>query len=465
MESLKDKFSGIHPERLVRIIRDSSNTENSINTRNTTRKNKDDVVYRGKKVYSKKSHTNVASETNTTDTKKSKPTKTDKKSKNTTNKTKKSKESNYTTNSEQKGENEQKVENEQKGDNEQKGENEQKGDNEQNNIIEMNSKKLSELLFKKKFVSNETQDESKRHEDSDDKSQESEKKKIKVKQEINNMVLTIDVGLKNLAMCIMDSHYNIHLWDVYNMLDAEQYSYSCGTRQKDGKMCEKKCQFKFPKEIKNKIVNETVDENTSEIIKKVDISTEIVYTCKRHFPKDMPNQKKYFIKEKKVGDYLLQDITERIMKGIQDIYDKHVDLFIKVTNICIELQPKVNQRMKFTSHIIYAKFVDLYKNRDGEIPVRFIRASQNLQAYRGPPVECKLKTPYAKRKYLSVAYTKWYLEHDLLNNDFNKSRNYIEFLLSHPKKDDLCDVSNANINVHKGLKKKQKQNKNGSEIK
>ena len=82
----------------------------------------------------------------------------------------------------------------------------------------MNSKKLSELLFKKKFVSNETQDESKRHEDSDDKSQESEKKKIKVKQEINNMVLTIDVGLKNLAMCIMDSHYNIHLWDVYNIL-------------------------------------------------------------------------------------------------------------------------------------------------------------------------------------------------------------------------------------------------------
>jgi hypothetical protein len=121
--------------------------------------------------------------------------------------------------------------------------------------------------------------------------------------------------------------------------------------------------------------------------------------------------------------------------------------------------------MKFTSHIIYAKFVDLYKDCNGEIPIRFIRASQNLQAYRGPPVECKLKTPYAKRKYLSVAYTKWYLQHDLLNTEFNKSKNYLEFLLSHPKKDDLCDVSNANINVHKGLKKKQKQNKNGSEIK
>lgn len=302
---------------------------------------------------------------------------------------------------------------------------------------------------------------------SENDNQDEDGDEIQQKPDNNRLVLTIDVGLKNLAMCIMDSEYNLHLWDVYNMLDDEQYSYSCKTRQKDGKMCEKKCQFKFPKEVKNKIVDQIVDENTGEVVKKTDynISTEIAYTCKRHFPKDMPNQKKYFIKEKKVGDYLLQDIAERIMKGIQEIYDKHIDLFTKVTNICIELQPKVNQRMKFTSHIIYAKFVDLYKNRDGEIPIRFIRASQNLQAYRGPPVECKLKTPYAKRKYLSVAYTKWYLEHDLLNNDFNKSKNYIEFLLSHPKKDDLCDVSNANINVHKGLKKKQKINKNGSEIK
>jgi hypothetical protein len=294
----------------------------------------------------------------------------------------------------------------------------------------------------------------------------SDKSKIKV----NNMVLTIDVGLKNLAMCIMDSEYNIHLWDVYNLLDDEQYSYSCEIRQKDGKMCEKKCQFKIPKELKKKV--NTLDINTSDNTNGEHDGSDskaaeqmFMYYCKRHYPKDIPNQKKYFIKDKKVGDFLLQDIAERIMKGINDIYNKHLDLFNSVTNVCIELQPKVNQRMKFTSHIIYAKFVDLYKDRNGAIPVRFIRASQNLQAYRGPPVECKLKTPYSRRKYLSVAYTKWYLEHDLLCNEFNKSRNYSEFLLSHPKKDDLCDVSNANINVHKGLKKKQKINKNGSEIK
>ena len=285
------------------------------------------------------------------------------------------------------------------------------------------------------------------------------KNKIETTNKNSNIVLTIDVGLKNLAMCMMDSQYNIYLWDVYNVLDDEQYSYSCEIRQKDGKMCAKKCQFKIPKELKNKSIlqSNNIDEKEN--------TTEFFYSCKRHFPKEIPNQKKYFIKDKKVGDFLLQDIAERIMKGIHDIYNKNIDLFTRVTNICIELQPKVNQRMKFTSHIIYAKFVDLYKDYNVEVPIRFIRASQNLQAYRGPPVECKLKTPYSRRKYLSVAYTKWYLEHDLLHNEFNKSKNYLQFLLSHPKKDDLCDVSNANINVHKGLNKKQKINKNGSEIK
>lgn len=303
---------------------------------------------------------------------------------------------------------------------------------------------------------------------SENDNQDEDGDEIQQKPDNNRLVLTIDVGLKNLAMCIMDSEYNLHLWDVYNMLDDEQYSYSCKTRQKDGKMCEKKCQFKFPCEVKKQVLSgECIDDITGERKNMYTniTTTEIVHCCKRHCPKEILTQKKYFIREKKVGDFLLQDIAERIMKGINEIYNKHIQLFSKLTNICIELQPKVNQRMKFTSHIIYAKFVDLYKDRDGEIPIRFIRASQNLQAYRGPPVECKLKTPYAKRKYLSVAYTKWYLEHDLLNTEFNKSKNYLEFLLSHPKKDDLCDVSNANINVHKGLKKKQKQNKNGSEIK
>jgi len=258
----------------------------------------------------------------------------------------------------------------------------------------------------------------------------------------NNVVLTVDVGLKNLALCVMDSKYNLHLWDVYNMFENEEYNHTCNSIKKDGEICNKKCQYKF-----NEIGNV---EN-------------VIYSCKKHVPKEIVLEKKHFIKEKKVGDYLLQDITQRIMNKIREIYNNNPQTMTSITNICIELQPRVNQRMKFTSHIIYATFVDLYK--DTNVTIRFIRASQNLQAYNGPKVECNLKSPYAKRKFLSVVYTKWYLEHGLLNTEFNINNNWLNILAGHSKKDDLCDVINANINVHKGLTKNQFKNKNNSEIK
>ena len=268
----------------------------------------------------------------------------------------------------------------------------------------------------------------------------------------SKVVLTIDVGLKNLAMCIMDNQYRIHLWDVYNILENEEneQKYKCnGIIKSTNKPCHYKCQYYFPK---------LEQENLN--------STEWVSSCKTHFPKSMKElEKKYIIKQKKVKDYLLQTVAEKIMKSIDTIYNTKKELFDTLTHICIELQPKVNQRMKFTSHIIYAKFVDLYKHYQPIVPIRFIRASQNLQAYKGPFIECKLKSPYAKRKYLSVAYVKWYLESSILNNEFNNHQKLLDKLLTHSKKDDLCDVVNSNLNVHNGLSQKQKRNKNGSEIK
>jgi hypothetical protein len=264
------------------------------------------------------------------------------------------------------------------------------------------------------------------------------KQKINEKPWVNNVVLTIDVGIKNLAMCVIDSHYNIHLWDVYNILEENDDSKTCEISKKDGEVCGKKSQYKY-----------TTDK--------------LYYCCKKHFPKNIKIEKHHIIKNKKVNEYLLQYITQRILKNVREIFETNKDVFTKITNICIELQPKVNQRMKFISHVLYATFVDLYQNTD--IPIRFIRASQNLQAYNGPPVECKLKTPYSRRKFLSIAYTKWYLESGILKTTFNQDKNWLNMLMSHSKKDDLCDVINSNMNVHKGLTNKQKRNKNNSEIK
>jgi hypothetical protein len=259
------------------------------------------------------------------------------------------------------------------------------------------------------------------------------------------MILTIDVGLRNLAMCIMSaddkqdiSTYKIHLWDTYNTLDSDDYT--CESLQKNGNVCGKKCGFKY---LSN---------------------GQQTHCCKTHFPKELMNgkqiDKKHIFKKKMVNDYLLQDIAKIVLTRLQSIYDTNVEIFSLVTHVLIELQPKVNQKMKFTSHILYGKLVELYYNSNTTI--RFVRASQKLKAYTGPDIECILKGSYAKRKWLGIQYTKWFLE-----NKFNKSECglWLNSLETSGKKDDMCDVMLMAINGHYGIPKKQMTNKKGKCIK
>lgn len=69
--------------------------------------------------------------------------------------------------------------------------------------------------------------------------------------------------------------------------------------------------------------------------------------------------KKYIFKKKAVNDYLLQDIATIVLKRVQYIYDSNKVLFDSVTQVLIELQPKVNQKMKFTSLLFQLKYLYL----------------------------------------------------------------------------------------------------------
>lgn len=257
------------------------------------------------------------------------------------------------------------------------------------------------------------------------------------------MILSIDIGLRNLAMCIMDATdktkldtYSIHLWDVYNTLDND--TYLCGAIQKNGKICNKKCSFKYV---------ETESESA-------------IFTCKKHFPKEIPIQKKNHFKPKSVDSYLLQDIAKIVLEKIQDIYNENLDLFKSLTAVVIELQPKINQKMKFVSHIIYGKLVELLKNQ--ETTIRFVRASQKLRAYTGPVITCKLKGKYAQRKWLSVEYTRWFLENAF---SLEQKEKWISCLNVKSKLDDVCDTFLMSLNAIHGIPKKQKYQKNGKCIK
>jgi len=244
------------------------------------------------------------------------------------------------------------------------------------------------------------------------------------------ITLCIDPGMRNLSFCILNSDYEILLWDVYNVLDCDDFH--CESTFKNGKICNRKCTMKYENE------------------------NEMIYCCKTHFPKDKIKSKNNDFKKKSIDDYLLQDIAYTFIKRLQEIYDNN-PVLKTITNILIELQPKCNPKSLFVSHIMYGKFIELYGDK---IPIKFVRASQKLKAYTGPPIECKLKGKYAQRKWLSIQYAKWFLENKFTKEQQDK---WISTLIG--KQDDRCDTLLMAINSISGIPKKQITNKNGKCIK
>lgn len=251
------------------------------------------------------------------------------------------------------------------------------------------------------------------------------------------MIATIDVGLKNLAICVMNCDnkkdfktYNIPLWEVFNLLDDTQHT--CESIMKNGKICGKKCLYKYKCKSQDM---ECIDKE----VNNKEVNNKEVFTCKTHFPKDIKINNSNKFKPKKVQDYLLQEIAEVVIVKLNQILIDYDDLFQNLKKILIELQPKINNKMKFVSHIIYSKFVEYYMGRPTMI--RFVRASQKLKAYKGPVVECKLKSSYSKRKFLSIEYTKWFLIEKFCNTIA-----YDKFM-ENSKKDDLGDVFLMAINA------------------
>lgn len=231
------------------------------------------------------------------------------------------------------------------------------------------------------------------------------------------MIATIDVGIKHLAICIMNtqnphdfSQYKIELWDVFNLLGHDQHF--CQSLTKKGTLCNKKCTVKY--------INKDLE----------------IFCCKTHFPKTLSLTSKNKYKPKNVNDYLLQEIAEIVFVKLSNIFTQYPEIFSNLSKVLIELQPKINNKMKLVSHLIYGKFIEYFLTQQKNVPVRFVRAANKLKAYTGPPIECSLKGAYEQRKFYAIQYTKWFLETKfnplecdkwlpLLNNSADKSDTFL----------------------------------------
>lgn len=205
-------------------------------------------------------------------------------------------------------------------------------------------------------------------------------------------VISFDVGIINLAYCILNSKYRVYSWNIINLADGDS-RLTCGRMTAGGKRCGKKAHY--------------IDAGSAGV-------------CRMHGDSTMRR------------NITVETATETELK--ESLF-RQLDanpMFLQISQVLIEHQPiKAREKIKGIGHAIF----DYYVMRgiiDGgsSIDIKFIDAKNKLTIYDGPVIDCGLKTQYSRNKWYSIRYCAWAVRHD---------PRLVHFLETFKKKDDLAD--------------------------
>ena len=255
-------------------------------------------------------------------------------------------------------------------------------------------------------------------------------------------ILSIDVGMKNLAICLFtitdNIEYKIKCWDVLNL--CEEQNFVCGEKNKKCQPCNKNAKFfkndKYyckihAKKKEYKVPPQELNPNKfkkikvvklRELAKKYDI--EFDKKCKKD---DLIEKigtyvdENYFdhISNKKTKDFNLVQYGRNLKKQMEKIFKD-----VQIDGVIVENQiGPLAMRMKTLQGMIMQHFIE--KN----VPlVEEVSASNKLKEFLG-----NKKTTYSERKKASVEITR------KLITDNNLLLEWLEIFNKHKKKDDLAD--------------------------
>ena len=266
------------------------------------------------------------------------------------------------------------------------------------------------------------------------------------------MLLSIDVGLINLAFCIIDKK-------------TSEYSKVCKNKGKSpakkhddsGQLVGSDYHVAFWQLLDVTAPATTsilplIPAKCSHVIKKRECKLKVRYVdkdslhwCVRHCDDVEKCSDMTLMQRKKIRDTRLQDIVWQFVASLRVFLYNNKETFSHVTRIVIEQQPSNFMKMLAVNHALFAELVAHYQNT---IPIDFVSAYHKLDVYDGPLVECTLKTGYARNKFLSKAYTRWFLD-----NGINLLPGMRETFLSHKKQDDLADSFLQGLVFASGFKK------------
>ncbi len=228
-------------------------------------------------------------------------------------------------------------------------------------------------------------------------------------------IASFDVGIRNLAFCIMDydpsrqdgAQYVLHsMMDLDILQDNLPDAPKCAAVIKSGKNKGNTCGNKAT----------IIDDGG-------------VYYCSRH---KSSTSKFKAVKKSKVHtkNVSIQQLCVSLIVSL-----KRYPMLLTVDAVLIETQPKfASARIKSVSFMLYSYFIidGLMNDRCPIQKVQFISARNKLKVYTGPPIYIpNCRTRYDMRKKLSVAYTKYMIR----NNP-----EYVNIFESFKKKDDVADA-------------------------
>lgn len=219
------------------------------------------------------------------------------------------------------------------------------------------------------------------------------------------IILSIDIGVKNLALIHIDinttsQEYNILSWKLLNLSDPEAPPPLCEGFRKNGCVCGAKASF-YSK-----------------------IKTEKHFYCKTH-SKDVETTIKPIPKRKaKKPD--VNDICSRLI----DQLDQNPDL-LKCDTILIENQPSLmNPMIKSVQMMVFTYFHMRYFGKSERPQINLVHANQKNKVFKNDPdPDPPIKSKYTRTKRKGVIACRRMI-----------GGTDLEYFDGHNKKDDLSDA-------------------------
>ena len=297
-------------------------------------------------------------------------------------------------------------------------------------------------------------------------------------------IISWDIGINNLAYCIMDiESKKILKWNIIDILESiRQIEYICEGILKSGSKCSNIASlYKIDNSNKKYYCGMHCKKDGIKICATTLCSSfnKNGKSCKSnayYFVDTDPNSTTYYCeKHKKQSEGLsglkelsalsglrepsaLNDNTIQFKKYItvdnisffdrsRLLYEKleevnSRDNILDVDVIVIENQPVFkNPIMKSIQMLLYSYYLseNIIKTRRSS-EIHLLNATQKMKVYTGPKIECAIKDVHERNKYLAKEYCKYMLKDD---------NEMLEYFNSFNKKDDLADTflqAHAHIN-------------------